>query len=114
MENGFYAIYYTGATGNGMGLLAAKDSVVTGADISGGLYDGSFQKNPLSGQIDINIRMAFPPGTSLVTGAIAGAQPLVLQLTSPLPANFADGTPVGIQTPTGPVNVIFKKLREFP
>ncbi len=38
---GFYAVYYTGVAGLGHAVLAITDSVVTGADATGGVYDGT-------------------------------------------------------------------------
>lgn len=39
---GFYAVYYTGVAGFGHAVLVFSDSVVTGADATGGVYDGSY------------------------------------------------------------------------
>jgi hypothetical protein len=108
MEDGFYAMYYSGAIGNGIGILAVKDKIIYGADISGGTYDGTFSHNPTNGQVEIKIRMTFPQGVALVTGAVAGTEPLVIELATTLPANFANEAPVG------PVNIVFKLLRPLP
>jgi hypothetical protein len=113
MMNGFYAIYYTGATGSGVGVLAIKDGIISGADMAGGVYNGTYVVNEASGQGDANLQMTFPPGASLVTGALAGTQPLTLQMNATLPVNLGNGQPVPLQTPTGAVNVIFRKIREF-
>ncbi len=40
MLNGFYSVYYTGGTGSGFGVIVLKDGIVTGVDVSGGLFDG--------------------------------------------------------------------------
>ncbi len=74
MLSGFYAIYYTGATGSGIGVIVITNTgVITGADMIGGRYDGNYTQNPAGGY-DAKIRMSFPPGAALVTGALAGAQ----------------------------------------
>jgi hypothetical protein len=110
---GIYAMYYTGHFGSGAGLLMLKSGVVAGADESGGTYDGSYSQQP-GGTLNIHIRLTVPPGASLVTGASAGQNPMVLEIPLQLPQNFANGQAIAISTPTGPLNAIFKKIRDLP
>ena len=112
MLGGFYAIFFTGSTGYGMGMLALKNGIVTGADAAGGLYDGTYAE--FSQGAKAKIRMTFPPGASLVTGALAGTQALSFEIEVDLPPELNSELPVPIKTPTGTVNVIFRKLRDFP
>lgn len=114
MINGFYAIYYTGATGSGIGVIVINDGVIVGADMVGGRYDGNYTQSAIAGIYDAKIRITIPPGGSLVTGAIAGPQPLFMDVNITLPENLGGEQPVRIETPTGPVNVIFRKLRDYP
>ena len=114
MINGFFAIYYTGVGGSGIGVIAIRDGVIVGADMTGGRYDGTYSENPGTGNFDAKIRMSYLPGTSLVTGALAGPQPLHLDMTTTLPVDLGSEKPLRLDTPTGPINVIFRKLREFP
>ena len=114
MIDGFYGIYYTGVGGSGIGVLVIKDGLIVGADMVGGRYDGTYRHNAATGNYDAQLRMSFPPGTSLVTGALAGPQPMNLDMTTVLPANLGGEQPIRIATPTGPVNVIFRKLRDYP
>lgn len=114
MLNGFYAIYFTGVTGSGIGIIAASNGVLSGADAAGGIYDGTYQQNATTKQYDAKIKLTVPPGTSLVTGALAGTQPMSIDIVTILPENLGNNHPVTIDTPTGKVNVIFKKLRDFP
>jgi hypothetical protein len=66
--DGFYAIYYTGRAGSGFGVLVLKGGVITGADASGGLYDGEYTVNQGKQMLEGTIKMTVPPGISLVTG----------------------------------------------
>lgn len=113
MEDGFYSIYYTGAYGVGMGVLAAKDGVLVGADIGGATYEGQIQSNANTGMETGVIRMTVPAGLPLVTGAQVSGQPYSMEIPISVPATSIAQGPVTLQTPTGPVNVIFKRIRGF-
>ncbi|MDF2142822.1 hypothetical protein [Paenirhodobacter sp. CAU 1674] len=106
---GFYAVYYTGVSGFGHAVLVIEDGVVTGADATGGVYDGTFSIGA-EGTISIEVTLTVPAGTTLVTGQTLPS-PCSQTIKAELPANFAGGQPVPMQTPLGPVNAIFKKLR---
>lgn len=109
--DGIYAMYYTGTAGSGHAVFTMKDGVIAGADAVGGLLDGTYEKAE-GGDVDISVTLKSLPGTWLVTGKLAEKKDdLMQQITARLPSNFGHGNPIGIRTPTGPVNVIFKKLR---
>lgn len=109
---GIYAIYFTGITGSGQGLLVLKGGIVAGADVTGGLYDGEYaqQDNIVKG----SVKLTLPPGAMLVTGASAGTEPMEIDIPLELPADLGNSEPMLIKTSTGPVNVIFKRLRDVP
>lgn len=110
---GIYAMYYTGHLGSGEGLLMLKSGVVAGADAIGGIYDGSYTKEE-GGTLNVHVRLTIPPGTALVTGGSAGQNPMVFEIPAQLPENFANGQAIALNTPTGPINIIFKKIRDLP
>jgi hypothetical protein len=110
---GIYAMYFTGSVGSGHGLLLLKGGVLAGADAAGGIYDGSYTQES-EGSLNANVRLTMPAGAALVTGATAGALPMQFDIPVRLPPNFANGQAVPLMTPTGPINIIFKKLRELP
>jgi hypothetical protein len=114
MIDGFYAIYYTGVSGAGLGVLVVNNGIIVGADMVGGRYDGTYTQNKTTGNYDGKIRITIPPGGSLVTGVVVGAQPFQMDVTATLPPDLGGEKPVRIETPTGPVNVIFRKLRDYP
>jgi hypothetical protein len=107
---GFYALYYTGTGGFGHAVLVMNDGVITGADVTGGVYDGTY--TVLDDAIDIKVDFVVPAGATLVTGQSL-TESLKQSITANLALHFADGRPVLITTPMGPVNVIFKKLRSI-
>jgi hypothetical protein len=114
MINGFYAIYYTGVSGSGIGVLAINKGIIVGADMVGGRYDGAYKQSAIAGAYDAEVRITMPPGSSLVTGVLAGPQPLYMDVAMTLPENLGGEQPIRIETQTGPVNVIFRKLRDYP
>jgi hypothetical protein len=113
MLDGFYALFYTGRVSSGFAMIVLRNGIVTGADVGGGLYDGKYTISPDERTIVGTIKVTTPPGVSLVTGAPASAEVSVQEFPLSLPADLNEQT-VQIQTPTGPVNLKFKKIREFP
>lgn len=114
MLNGFYALYYTGRTGNGFGVIALKDGIVTGTDVTGGLFDGEYTIHEDRGVFEGTIRMTVPPGVSLVTGTAPSQVSYMQEIPISFPLKIDPTHPVQVQTPTGPVNIVLKKLRDFP
>jgi hypothetical protein len=106
----FYAMYYTGQAGSGFAVFAMKDGTIAGADAIGGELDGTYSQRD-DGSYDVSVKLTVPAGAALVTGTLAGQQPHTQLIEAHLPANLGAGAPVGVQTPTGPVNVIFRHLR---
>jgi len=109
--NGIYAMYFTGITGAGHGVIMIKDGIIAGADAGGGIYDGRFSILG-DGTLEGNARLTIPAGGRLVTGAAAGSEPMVFEIPLKLPANLGEGQALPMQTPTGPINIIFKRLRD--
>ena len=106
-------MYFTGSAGSGHAVFVMKDGIVAGADTVGGVLDGTY-KSASEGYLDVTVTLTVPPGAWLVTGAVAGDQPMPQEIKARLPENLGGGNPVTVQTPTGPVNVIFKRLRDLP
>ena len=111
--DGIYVMYYTGKAGSGHAVFIMKDGVIAGADAIGGVLDGTY-KHVGAGKLDVSVTLTMPIGGSLVTGVTAEGAPLIQQISVTLPENLGNRMPVGIQTPTGPVNVVFKRLRGIP
>jgi hypothetical protein len=111
---GFYALYYTGRAGNGFAVIAIKDGIVTGADVTGGVYDGKYSINETKKIFEGKIKLTLPPGAFMVTGAPPSQEPSTQELPISLPLDLDQGRHVQIQTSTGPVNIALKKLRDFP
>jgi hypothetical protein len=110
--NGFYAIYFTGLTGSGFGMLAFKDGTITGVDMTGGQFDGEYRVvgQEVVGQLTVTL----PPGAVSVTGHPAGPAGLRFDIPMRLPSDLGGGHTLSVPTPLGPINVNVKKLRDLP
>src|SRR6266550_3778567 len=108
MTRALYVAYFTGVAGQSIGLFYIADGVLVGVDVATMQYDGSYTTKP-DGSLDGAVEYVLPAGTSLITGAPAGVAPTRISTKLNLPAEFADGRVVTIETPLGPVNARFEK-----
>lgn len=110
--DGIYSMTYRGASDWGMGMLLFRQGRLTGADVAGALYDGIYRDD--QGMVAVDAEMTVPPGVSLVQGIPARPVAYKVPFKADVPREaLQDGRPVLIQLPVGPVNVIFKFLREM-
>lgn len=115
MMDGFFQIAFTGTAGSGFGMLVLHKGVVVGADAAGASYDGSYTENEFTRELKFEITLSAPAGVPLVQTGIALAAPISLPISvSLLQDDIGSENPTLIQTPLGPVNVLFKKVRDFP
>jgi hypothetical protein len=113
--DGFFRIAFTGAAGSGFGVLVFRDGVVVGADVGGATYDGSYTNNSAKMALDFQAIMSMPAGVVPVQTGVPLTEPVSAPISGSLPIeNITTETPTLLQTPLGPVNVVFKKLRDFP
>ena len=108
--NGIYAMYYTGKASCGNALFSMKNGVISGADAVGGMLDGSYEE--ADDGIDVSLTIKSLPGTSLITGQLVERDSPPKKIVAKLPSYFWGGNSIGLQTPYGPINVIFRRLRE--
>lgn len=109
--DGFYAAYLAGATGNSLAMFVFKAGVVAGADAGGGRYDGNYAVTSDGKHIQANIRFTLPIGNFSITGAAASSEPLSIDVQLKLPMDFNRSDVHRIDTPIGPVNAKFEKIR---
>jgi hypothetical protein len=111
---GFFQIAFTGTAGSGFGMLVLHKGVVVGADVAGASYSGSYTENAFTGQLNFEIIMSAPAGVTPVQTGIPLATPISLPIkASLLRDDIGTEKPTLVQTPLGPVNVLFKKIRDF-
>lgn len=113
MREGFYLVEYVGLAGAGNAIMALDTGIVIGVDITGGLYDGTFEWNEQTQLLDIDVRVQVPEGVVLAQGNVAPPGGLVFGVQCSFPRN-PDNQIVEARTDFGPVNVRVRLLREFP
>ncbi len=112
MTKALYVAYLTGVAGQSIGLFYIGEGVLAGVDVATMQYGGSYTTNP-DGSLEGVVEYVLPAGVSLITGAPAGVAPTRISTNLKLPAGFADGRVVTIETPLGPVNAKFEKLKDI-
>lgn len=94
-------------------MFTLMNGVVTGSDENGGTLDGTLMPDE-NGMLEININLGVLPDGILVTGFMNDSDEMVTHhIGASLPKDFANEQPIMIKTPTGPVNAIFRRLREI-
>jgi hypothetical protein len=113
IPDGIYAAYMSGKTGVSVLLLAISKGVMVGVDVGGLKYDGTVKETAEG--YDCSAVYTIPPGTPLITGPLQTNEPVKVPYQFKLPRNFLDAsTTVRLETPLGPVNARFEKLRDLP
>lgn len=113
-REGFYSIIFQGRTGWGAGVIVLDTGVVVGADPFGGTYDGTYIYNPATDRLDIDVVVTMAPGTEAVTGVAAGASPVKFPAKLSIPRGNVTGLKHTATTPSGPIDLVLNKIRDFP
>lgn len=114
MIDGFYQIAFTGTAGSGFGMLVLLNGAVAGADVAGGTYDGTYTEKAEIGEVSLQITMLAPAGVTLVQTGIALTSPMSMPISATFTRKETEsGQIVLLHTPLGPVNVLFKKIRDI-
>jgi hypothetical protein len=113
MAKALYVAYLTGVAGQSLGLFYIGDGVLAGIDVGTMQYDGAYTTKP-DGSLEGAVEYVLPAGVSMITGAPAAVAPTRVSTKLTLPAGFDDGRVITIETPLGPVNAKFEKLKDIP
>jgi hypothetical protein len=113
MAKALYVAYFTGVAGQSIGLFCIGDGLLIGIDVAAMQYDGAYTTKD-DGSLEGAVQYVLPAGVSLITGAPAGVAPTRIKTNLNFPADFADGRVITIDTPLGPVNARFEKIRDIP
>lgn len=111
--DGFYSGYFTGLAGISFGIFVFKDGVISGIDAGEGIYDGEYEASPDGEHVTGTVSFEVPVGMQTITGAAASDEPLKLQIPFKLPLKIDPEEVHRIETPAGPINAKFKKLRDI-
>ena len=109
MYDGMYSFDYRGKTGQGTGTLIFEAGTIYGHD--GGVnYDGRYEPSATAhGHVNFSLRANVPPGVGLVTGV--DPQPFGHYFDISGTVQLRTSSVQRIETPHGPVNVVFRYLR---
>lgn len=113
MGKSLYVAYFSGIAGQSLGLFYIGDGLLVGIDAGTVQYDGSYATEA-DGTMRGMVEYVLPAGTASITGAPSGAIPARASVNLTLPPNFADGQVITIETPLGPVNARFEKIKDIP
>ena len=110
--DGIYLITFRGAADWGIGMLVVQNGVVTGADAAGVLYDGSYEAQGSS--VNVELKLTVPAGVSLVQGGPVQSKTYTVPARMSVPRSaFSSQETVLLELPPGPVNLIFQRLRSL-
>jgi hypothetical protein len=110
---GFYAFYFTGATGSSFGLLTFKKGIIVGVDVGGGKYDGTYTLDTEHMTARCIVDFVLTLGNQSITGAMAVTEPIRISVPVVLPIRIDPTTHHRIETPIGPINARFERLRGY-
>ena len=112
MREGFYKVDYAGAWGLGFAVLVFDSGVVVGADAMGGTYDGTYEWNPVTSQLDVQVQVKIPAGVTVVQGQVAPEGGLTFSASCSF-SREARNEIVKATTELGDVHVAIDLLRAF-
>ena len=106
---------FAGTSGSGFGVLVLAAGKIAGADVAGAIYNGTYAENAKADQMTIDVDMAAPAGITPVQTGVPLAAPMILRIDATFAqADMVSEKPILFNTSLGPVNVVFKKIRDFP
>jgi len=103
---------FAGRDGQGTGVLIFDRGTISGADEGGAKYDGDYSPTADQSALQARITVTVPQGVQLVTGMSAQPFQYAFEIQCRIPA--AGEAQFEVATPTGPVAVYFKRLRDLP
>ncbi len=109
--DGFYAAYFTGIAGQSIGMFVFLDGKIAGADAGGGRYDGTYAISDDGQNIVADVRFSLSAGGMSITGVTSGAAPMSIPVKLMLPVDLQPHQVHRLETPMGPVNAKFEKVR---
>lgn len=109
--DGIYVAYMAGAEGNGFGMFAFRQGVIAGADPIGVMFDGAYKC--LSDSYLATVTVKVPAGGTVIQGVSSGPSGITYEVEFRLPDSFEEQEFHRVETPLGPVNIRFKRLRSL-
>jgi hypothetical protein len=115
MIEGFYNIAFTGEAGSGFGMIVFRSGVIAGADVSGAVYDGEYTESSTNGKIIMRVDVTIPAGAVPVQTGVPLASSVITKMESSVSIDdILSQRIVLLQSTLGSVNVVYRKIRDFP
>lgn len=111
IDAGFYSVTYQGKDGWGMGMIVLAAGQIYGADVGGGLIDGTYRDNPESGILDAEITWTATSTMPMVHG-VTVPKGYQMPFKVSLSRDVGIKAPAAVQTPLGPLTIILTKARD--
>jgi hypothetical protein len=109
-HEGIYAVYATSKSSKGLALLILKAGTIVGIDLERVCIDGTYSEVERDG-IEGFVKVIAPPNIKLVQGGSTGPSGFEYEMPFRLPLGFAQAPFCRLETPFGPLNLKFEKLR---
>lgn len=93
-------------------LFVLRDGRMTGADVGGGTYSGSFEV--VHDQLIGTAVATMPPNTQTITGASVGSNGYTFGVPFQIKMSEIGKGYITLETPNGQVNAAITKLQELP
>lgn len=111
--DGVYSAYFSGAGGTSLALLLFIGGRISGADESGSTFDGSYELQPTGDALDGTVTFSLAPGAGSITGFPSGEEGLHYDVPISFPIPIPEDHVFRFETPVGPINGKFFKLRDL-
>ncbi|AUR00011.1 hypothetical protein [Phaeobacter inhibens] len=108
---GIYTAYLTGTAGQGMAMFVFAAGKISGADIAGLVFSGSYviKGNTVEGLVEYRM----PSNSLSITGATFARDSEIISVPITLPTEIDEQETYRIETPIGPLNAKFVKNTEL-
>ena len=113
MIEGFYSAYMTGMAGEGQAMFIVHKGVIVGMDPLGMRFDGTYKTRDDGTGHDGKVSVGVPANGHTVQGVSSGPSGMTYEVSMTFPNDFMEHT-IRIETPLGPVNTRWVKLRGIP
>ena len=110
--DGIYVGYMSAAEGYSAVLFVLREGRMTGADVGGGTYSGSYEVTD-EGLLGTAIA-TMPPNSQSITGAQVGADGYTFSVPFQIRMAEIGRGYIVLDTPSGPVSAAINKLQELP
>ena len=108
----FYMVTYSRGPEICAAVLAIANGRIAGGDMKGGVYKGTYEKNPQTGQYDAKFTVNVVPGEQTIFGPVTPPKGLILKAKCSIDEN-PEGILYDVETELGVVSDMLLRLRDI-